>query len=56
MRALNSLFAGLGLLLIAAGFCDAFAAGAVEGGTRQGLNVTASIMFFIFVAATVGMT
>jgi len=56
MRALNSLFAGLGLLLIAAGFCDAFAAGAVEGGTRQGLNVTAIIMFFIFVAATLGIT
>jgi cation/acetate symporter len=56
MRALNSLFAGLGLLLIGSGLCDAFAAGAVEGGSRQGLNVTAIIMFFIFVAATLGIT
>jgi cation/acetate symporter len=56
MRALNSLFAGLGLLLIGSGLCDAFAAGAVEGGSRQGLNVIAIIMFFIFVAATLGIT
>jgi len=56
MRALNSLFAGLGLLLIGSGLCDAFAAGVVEGGSRQGLNVTAIIMFFIFVAATLGIT
>ena len=56
MRALNSLFAGFGLLLFTGGFRDAFAAGAVEGGDRQGLNVSAIIMFFIFVAATLGIT
>jgi len=56
MRALNSFFVGLALLLIAGTFCDAFAAGAVEGGSRQGLNVTAIVMFFIFVAATLGIT
>jgi len=56
MRAPKGFFAGFGLILIAGGFCDAFAAGAVEGGTRQGLNVTAIIMFFVFVAATLGIT
>jgi cation/acetate symporter len=56
MRALKSSFVGLALLLIAGTFCDAFAAGAVEGGSRQGLNVTAIVMFFIFVAATLGIT
>jgi len=56
MRAINSFFVGLALLLIAGTFCDAFAAGAVEGGSRQGLNVTAIVMFFIFVAATLGIT
>jgi cation/acetate symporter len=56
MRALKSSFVGLALLLIAGTFCNAFAAGAVEGGSRQGLNVTAIVMFFIFVAATLGIT
>ena len=56
MRALKGVLVGFGLLLIAGGFCEALAAGAVEGRSRQALNVTAIIMFFIFVAATLGIT
>ena len=56
MRALSIAFAGLGLLAITGGFAESFAAGAIEGGGRQALNLPAIIMFFIFVAATLGIT
>src|SRR5215472_5402002 len=56
MRALAFVFAGLGLLAITGGFAESVAAAAIEGGGRQGLNVSAIIMFFIFVAATLGIT
>ncbi len=56
MRALNGGFIALALLAIAGAFGDALAAGAVEGGGRQALNIPAIIMFFIFVAATLGIT
>src|SRR5262249_40754350 len=42
--------------LFALGTSAAGAAGAIEGGGRQGLNVPAIAMFFIFVAATLGIT
>src|SRR6266516_6208971 len=56
MRALSIAFAGLGLLAITGGFAESFAAGAIEGGGRQALNLPAIIMFFIFVAATLWIT
>ena len=42
--------------LLALGVSAAEAAGAIEGGGKQALNVPAIIMFFIFVAATLGIT
>src|SRR5262245_27534747 len=39
-----------------AGVSAAEAAGAIEGGGRQSLNVAAIVMFFIFVGATLGIT
>jgi cation/acetate symporter len=54
MRALIGVLTGLGLLFI--GASESFAAGAIEGGGRQALNVPAIVMFFIFVAATLGIT
>ena len=56
MRALAFVFVGLGLLAITGGFAESVAAGAIEGGGRQALNVPAIIMFVIFVAATLGIT
>src|ERR1044072_3292960 len=56
MRALNGGFIALALLAIAGAFGDALAAGAVEGGGRQALNIPAIIMFFIFVALTLAIT
>ena len=56
MRALNSVSIGVALLVAAGAFGDALAAGAVEGGGRQALNIPAIVMFFIFVAATLGIT
>jgi cation/acetate symporter len=54
MRALFSF--GGGLALVAGSFSHALAAGAIEGGGRQALNMTAIVMFLIFVAATLGIT
>jgi cation/acetate symporter len=56
MRALDSVSIGVALLVAAGAFGDALAAGAVEGGGRQALNIPAIVMFFIFVAATLGIT
>ena len=56
MRARAFVFAGFGLLAITGGFAESVAAGAIEGGGRQALNVPAIIMFVIFVAATLGIT
>src|SRR5262245_40031585 len=42
--------------IIAATISPAEAAGALEGGGRQALNIPAIAMFFIFVAATLGIT
>src|SRR5262245_48206314 len=45
-----------GAAIIAATISPAEAAGALEGGGRQALNIPAIAMFFIFVAATLGIT
>ena len=42
--------------LIVAGHTAVQAAGAIEGGGRQALNIPAIIMFFVFVGATLGIT
>jgi cation/acetate symporter len=42
--------------LITAGLSECMAAGAIEGGGRRGLNIPAIVMFFVFVAATLGIT
>ena len=44
------------LTLLAAIVSPADAAGAIEGGGRQALNMPAIVMFFAFVAATLGIT
>src|SRR5262249_37179278 len=44
------------LLAVSAMLAPADAAGAIEGGGRQALNYPAIVMFFIFVAATLGIT
>jgi cation/acetate symporter len=54
MRALFSFC--IGLTLAVGSLSQAFAAGAVEGGGRQPLNVTAIAMFLVFVVATLGIT
>jgi cation/acetate symporter len=43
-------------VLSIAGVSPSLAAGAVEGGSRQALNATAIVIFFVFVAATLGIT
>src|SRR6476469_2232773 len=56
MRTPFIVLAAAGLLAFAAGSTESLAAGAIEGGGRQALNVPAIIMFFTFVAATLGIT
>jgi cation/acetate symporter len=56
MRTLYGVLGAAVLLAIGFGLDVAQAAGAIEGGSRQGLNLAAIIMFFIFVAATLGIT
>ncbi len=56
MRALSVVLAAAGLLAGAAGFSASFAAGAIEGGERQALNIPAIVMFLVFVGATLGIT
>ena len=56
MKPLRTLLTTVGLLAFAAGLSGADAAGAIEGGGKQGLNLAAIIMFFAFVAATLGIT
>jgi len=51
----NALAAAAGLAIVA-GATAAEAAGAIEGGGRQPLNIPAIVMFFIFVGATLGIT
>jgi cation/acetate symporter len=48
--------AAAALLALIAGASPSWAAGAIEGGGRQELNITAIVIFFIFVAATLGIT
>ena len=43
-------------VLSSAGVSPSLAAGAVEGGSRQALNAMAIVIFFVFVAATLGIT
>src|SRR5215475_7992291 len=45
-----------GAAMIAATISPAEAAGALEGGGRQALNIPAIAMCFVFVAATLGIT
>ena len=56
MRALRMLPALGAVAFLAATFSPADAAGAIEGGGRQALNLPAIVMFFVFVAATLGIT
>ena len=56
MRALSIALAAAGLIAVAAGSTECLAAGAIEGGGRQALNVPAIVMFLIFVALTLGIT
>lgn len=56
MRALRILPAVLAAILAVASLTPAEAAGAIEGGGRQALNIPAIAMFFVFVAATLGIT
>ena len=56
MRAFNSGLIALALFAVACACGDALAAGAIEGGGRQALNLPAIVMFLIFVAATLGIT
>ncbi|HKA72871.1 MAG TPA: cation acetate symporter, partial [Xanthobacteraceae bacterium] len=51
----NALAAAAGFAIVA-GATAAEAAGAIEGGGRQPLNIPAIVMFFIFVGATLGIT
>jgi cation/acetate symporter len=55
MRAPRLIAAAAALALTTA-LSPAEAAGALEGGGRQALNLPAIVMFFIFVAATLGIT
>ncbi len=56
MRVHNVLLAASAAVFAVALLSPAEAAGAIEGGGRQALNVPAIVMFFIFVAATLGIT
>src|SRR5262245_48027806 len=56
MRKIGTILILAGLLAVSAALAPADAAGAVEGGGRQALNYPAIVMFFIFVAATLGIT
>jgi len=56
MRTLGTILILAGLLAVSAMLAPADAAGAIEGGGRQALNYPAIVMFFIFVAATLGIT
>jgi cation/acetate symporter len=56
MRAIFIALGALGVLLLAGGFFTIEAAPAPEAGGRQALNIPAIVMFFIFVAATLGIT
>jgi cation/acetate symporter len=56
MRAFNQLLAAAAIASIAAVLAPAEAAGVIEGGGRQALNLPAIVMFLIFVAATLGIT
>jgi cation/acetate symporter len=56
MRALSIALAAAGLFAFAAGTTECWAAGAIDGGGRQALNVPAIVMFLIFVGLTLGIT
>ena len=56
MRRFCTLAALAALATFAATLTPAEAAGAIEGGGRQPLNIPAIAMFFVFVAATLGIT
>ena len=56
MRALSIAVAAAGLFAFAAGSTECLAAGAIEGGGRQALNIPAIVMFLVFVALTLGIT
>jgi cation/acetate symporter len=56
MRARSFRVVAASLAALAGGATESLAAGAIEGGGRQALNVPAIIMFFIFVAATLVIT
>jgi cation/acetate symporter len=56
MRALSTFSTVIGTLAVAGVFAAAEAAGPIEGGGRQALNLPAIIMFFIFVGATLVIT
>jgi cation/acetate symporter len=56
MRALIATVIGFGLFILGGDLTQALAAGAIEGGGRQALNVPAIVMFLIFVGATLGIT
>jgi cation/acetate symporter len=56
MRRLGTVLPVIGLLVGSAVLDPAGAAGAIEDGGRQALNYPAIVMFFIFVAATLGIT
>ncbi len=50
------LFTSIAALASLAAASQAFAAGPIEGGGQQALNIEAIVMFLIFVAATLGIT
>jgi cation/acetate symporter len=56
MHAFSIVLAAAGLLVVAAGSTACLAAGAIEGGGRQALNMPAIVMFLVFVALTLGIT
>ena len=56
MSTLRNVLTAAAALAIIAAATQAEAAGAVEGGGRQPLNIPAIVMFFIFVGATLAIT
>ena len=56
MRALSIALAAAGLFAFGAGSTECWAAGAIDGGGRQALNVPAIVMFLVFVGLTLGIT